>query len=290
MNLKKIYEQTEIVISFEVFPPKDDANGEKLEKLMSELEVLRRYHPSLVSVTYGAGGSTRGKSEEIVCRVKNELKITPMPHFTCVSTSRETIKNYLQAMETAGVENILALRGDLPKDGTICHDFLHASDLIEFIKQESSLSVAAAGYPEGHAEADSLQKDIEYLKLKTDKGADVIYTQLFFENEKYFQFVEKCTHAGISVPIVPGILPVTGYKQLAKMTSLCRVTIPEKFLSALEKHKDDSDYVKKCGIDFAMNQCSGLIESGVPGLHFYTLNKSFAVSEIIESVCSSQAI
>lgn len=290
MNLKKIYEQTEIVISFEVFPPKDDANGEKLEKLMSELEVLRRYHPSLVSVTYGAGGSTRGKSEEIVCRVKNELKITPMPHFTCVSTSRETIKNYLQAMETAGVENILALRGDLPKDGTICHDFLHASDLIEFIKQESSLSVAAAGYPEGHAEADSLQKDIEYLKLKTDKGADVIYTQLFFENEKYFQFVEKCTHAGISVPIVPGILPVTGYKQLAKMTSLCRVSIPEKFLSALEKHKDDSDYVKKCGIDFAMNQCSGLIESGVPGLHFYTLNKSFAVSEIIESVCSSQAI
>lgn len=290
MNLKKIYEQTEIVISFEVFPPKDDANGEKLEKLMSELEVLRRYHPSLVSVTYGAGGSTRGKSEEIVCRVKNELKITPMPHFTCVSTNRETIKNYLQAMETAGVENILALRGDLPKDGTICHDFLHASDLIEFIKQESSLSVAAAGYPEGHAEADSLQKDIEYLKLKTDKGADVIYTQLFFENEKYFQFVEKCTHAGISVPIVPGILPVTGYKQLAKMTSLCRVSIPEKFLSALEKHKDDSDYVKKCGIDFAMNQCRELIESGVPGLHFYTLNKSFAVSEIIESVCSSQAI
>ena len=290
MNLKKIYEQTETVISFEVFPPKDDANGEKLEKLMSELEVLRRYHPSLVSVTYGAGGSTRGKSEEIVCRVKNELKITPMPHFTCVSTSRETIKNYLQAMETAGVENILALRGDLPKDGTICHDFLHASDLIEFIKQESSLSVAAAGYPEGHAEADSLQKDIEYLKLKTDKGADVIYTQLFFENEKYFQFVEKCTHAGISVPIVPGILPVTGYKQLAKMTSLCRVTIPEKFLSALEKHKDDSDYVKKCGIDFAMNQCRELIESGVPGLHFYTLNKSFAVSEIIESVCSSRAI
>ncbi len=290
MNLKKIYEQTEIVISFEVFPPKDDANGEKLEKLMSELEVLRRYHPSLVSVTYGAGGSTRGKSEEIVCRVKNELKITPMPHFTCVSTSRETIKNYLQAMETAGVENILALRGDLPKDGTICHDFLHASDLIEFIKQESSLSVAAAGYPEGHAEADSLQKDIEYLKLKTDKGADVIYTQLFFENEKYFQFVEKCTHAGISVPIVPGILPVTGYKQLAKMTSLCRVSIPEKFLSALEKHKDDSDYVKKCGIDFAMNQCRELIESGLPGLHFYTLNKSFAVSEIIESVCSSQAI
>ena len=118
----------------------------------------------------------------------------------------------------------------------------------------------------------------------------MIYTQLFFENEKYFQFVEKCTHAGISVPIVPGILPVTGYKQLAKMTSLCRVSIPEKFLSALEKHKDDSDYVKKCGIDFAMNQCSGLIESGVPGLHFYTLNKSFAVSEIIESVCSSQAI
>ena len=284
MKLKEIYEQTEPVISFEVFPPKDDSNGEKLKKLMKELEILKHYNPSLVSVTYGAGGSTRDKSEEIVCRVKNELKITPMPHFTCVSTSRETIKNYLQAMEKAGEENILALRGDMPKDGTICHDFLHASDLIEFIKRESSLSVAAAGYPEGHIEAESLEKDIEYLKLKTDKGAEVIYTQLFFENDKYFKFVEKCRNAGIDVPVVPGILPVTSSKQLAKMTSLCRVTIPEDFLCAIEKHCDDSDYVKKCGIEFAVKQCSELINHGVTGLHFYTLNKSSAVSEIISSI------
>lgn len=287
MRLKDIYNNNNrngAVISYEVFPPKDDTDGHKQEKLMCELTQLKQYNPALVSVTYGAGGSTRGKSEEIVCRVKNELKITPMPHFTCVSTSREVIKTYLRAMESAGVKNILALRGDLPKDGTCCHDFLHASDLIEFIKKESRLSVAAAGYPEGHMEAESLEKDIEYLKLKVDKGAEVIYTQLFFDNNKYFNFVEQCSAVGINVPIIPGILPVVSYSQLSKMTSLCKVTIPKNFMNKIEKHRDDNDYIKSCGIEFAINQCSELIENDVAGIHFYTLNKASAVEQILKNI------
>ena len=287
MKIKEIYSSKKPVISYEVFPPKDDDSGEKLENLMKELNLLKQYNPSLISVTYGAGGSTRCKSEEIVCRVKDELKITPMPHFTCVSTDKTTIRTYLKKLENAGVKNILALRGDLPQDGICCHDFLHASDLIEFIKKESSLAVAAAGYPEGHIEAESLEKDIEYLKLKVEKGAEIIYTQLFFENDKYFHFVEKCANARINVPVIPGILPVTSYKQLSKMTSLCRVTIPYDFLDKIEQHSDDNDYVKKCGIEFTQKQCAELLENGVQGLHFYTLNKSYAVSNILENLRQS---
>ena len=289
MRLKEIYAQTQPVISYEVFPPKDDPSGQKLKTLMKELEVLRQYNPSLVSVTYGAGGNTRDKSEEIVCRVKNELNVTPMPHFTCVSTDRESIQLYLQRLEAANVKNILALRGDLPKDGVFCHDFLHASDLIEFIKRKSSLSVAAAGYPEGHINAESLEKDIEYLKLKVDKGAEVIYTQLFFDNTKYFKFLDMCIAAGVNVPVVAGILPVTGYAQLSRMTELCRVTIPPQLKDKLDAHKNDRDYIEKFGIEFATKQCDELISQGVKGIHFYTLNKSYAVAKILDNLCLRQA-
>ena len=284
MKLKEIYSSQnnkKPVISYEVFPPKDDTDGSKQEQLFVELHKLMDFSPSLISVTYGAGGSNQTESIEIIRRIKEELKVSPMPHFTCVSTSTKNIKEYLNTLQKFEIENILALRGDIPEDKTICHDFHYASELIEYIKKESTLSIAAAGYPEGHKEAVSLEKDIEYLKQKTEKGAEIIYTQLFFNNKHYFSFIEKCEKAGIDIPIIPGILPITNYKTVEKMATLCKVEIPQTLKDVIEQHKEDKDYIKEFGISYATEQCQQLIDNGVRGLHFYTLNKAHATSEIL---------
>ena len=283
MKLKDIYNQKKTpVISYEVFPPKDDTDGQKLENLFEELTKLLVFKPSLISVTYGAGGSNRNESVEIIKRIKEELKITPMPHFTCVSTSTKNISEYLKTIESFEVKNILALRGDMPKEGNVCHDFKHADELVQYIKDNTNLSVAIAGYPEGHKECESFEKDLYYLKQKADKGADVIYTQMFFNNEHYFSFVEKCSKIGITQPVIPGILPVSSYNQLLKMADMCKVEIPQKMKTVLEKYQEDKDYTKKYAIEYAAQQCSELLQNGVKGLHFYTLNKAYAVSEILK--------
>ena len=285
MKLKEIYSNPDKpVISYEVFPPKDDTDGVKLENLFEELYKLLEFKPSLISVTYGAGGSNQNESIEIIKRIKNELNVTPMPHFTCVSTSVKNIRDYLQILNCLQVENILALRGDIPENQNICHDFKFASELVECIKKESNLSVAVAGYPEGHKECESLKKDVEYLKQKADKGADVIYTQLFFNNNHFFDFVEKCNNTGINIPVIPGILPVTNYKTLEKMATLCKVEIPRDMAKTLDCHKDDKDYIRKYGIEYAAKQCSELLQYGVKGLHFYTLNKANAASQILSDI------
>lgn len=285
MKLKDIYNQDKTpVISYEVFPPKDDTDGKKLENLFEELNKLLVFKPSLISVTYGAGGSNRNESVEIIKRIKEELKITPMPHFTCVSTSTKNIREYLKTLESFDIENILALRGDMPQDGNVCHDFKHADELVQYIKDNTNLSVAIAGYPEGHKECESFEKDMLYLKQKADKGADVIYTQMFFNTEHYFSFVEKCLKLGINQTVIPGILPVSSYNQILKMADMCKVEIPSKMREILEKHQDDKDYTKKYGIEYASLQCQKLLQNGAKGLHFYTLNKAHAVSEILQNI------
>lgn len=285
MKLKDIYNQDKTpVISYEVFPPKDDTDGKKLENLFEELNKLLVFKPSLISVTYGAGGSNRNESVEIIKRIKEELKITPMPHFTCVSTSTKNIREYLKTLESFDIENILALRGDMPQDGNVCHDFKHADELVQYIKDNTNLSVAIAGYPEGHKECESFEKDILYLKQKADKGADVIYTQMFFYTEHYFSFVEKCLKLGINQTVIPGILPVSSYNQILKMADMCKVEIPSKMREILEKHQNDKDYTKKYGIEYASLQCQKLLQNGAKGLHFYTLNKAHAVSEILQNI------
>ena len=285
MKLKDIYNQDKTpVISYEVFPPKDDTDGKKLENLFEELNKLLVFKPSLISVTYGAGGSNRNESVEIIKRIKEELKITPMPHFTCVSTSTKNIREYLKTLESFDIENILALRGDMPQDGNVCHDFKHADELVQYIKDNTNLSVAIAGYPEGHKECESFEKDMLYLKQKADKGADVIYTQMFFNTEHYFSFVEKCLKLGINQTVIPGILPVSSYNQILKMADMCKVEIPSKMREILEKHQNDKDYTKKYGIEYASLQCQKLLQNGAKGLHFYTLNKAHAVSEILRNI------
>lgn len=285
MNLKEIYlSKDEPVISYEVFPPKDDTDGSKMEKLFSELEILKSHNPSVISVTYGAGGSVHNESVEIVNRIKNDLKITPLPHFTCVSMNKENVEKYLASLESRDIKNILALRGDIPENNNFYQDFKHASELVEYIKSKTNLSCAVAGYPEGHIESKSLDDDIKYLKLKVSKGADVIYTQLFFNNNKFYDFVQRCKDNDINVPIIPGIMPVTNYNSLCKMVSLCRVEVPKEMSEKIEQHKDDKDYILKYGIEYASNQCKDLIENNVKGLHFYTLNKSCAVNEILNNI------
>lgn len=285
MNLKEIYlSKSEPVISYEVFPPKDDADGVKMEKLFSELEILKHHKPSVISVTYGAGGSVHNESDKIVNRIKNDLKITPLPHFTCVSINKENVEKYLTSLEERDIKNILALRGDIPKENHFCQDFKHASELVEYIKSKTKLSCAVAGYPEGHIESKSLEDDIKYLKLKVSKGADVIYTQLFFNNDKFYNFVQHCKDNSINVPVIPGIMPVTNYNSLCKMVSLCRVEVPRKMAETIDLHKDDKDYILKYGIEYASNQCKDLIENDVKGLHFYTLNKSCAVDGILNNI------
>ena len=285
MKLEELYNNTQQpIISYEVFPPKDDFDNKKTNKLFEELTTLKRFNPSLISVTYGAGGSNKNQSIDIIKRIKDELGITPMPHFTCVSTNKANIKKYLKEIEMLGIKNILALRGDIPTQGQVFDDFKHASELVAYIKKETKLSVAVAGYPEGHIDAESLEKDIFYLKEKVNKGADVIYTQLFFNNDCFYEFLEKCTNQNITKPIIPGIMPITSYKSIQKMLSLCNIDIPKEVSETIEKHKNDNEYIKKFGVEYATRQCENLIKNNIKGLHFYTLNKAQSVKAILENI------
>ena len=288
MELKEIYsnrKSNKPVISYEVFPPKDDADGQKLEQLFVELKKLLKFKPSLISVTYGAGGSNQTESIEIIKRIKSELNTTPMPHFTCVSTSEKNIKTYLKTLEQLGIENILALRGDLPENTTeICKDFCHANELVEYLKHKTDFSIAVAGYPEGHIESSSLKEDLENLKKKIDSGADAIFTQMFFLNEKFYSYLETLEKNGIDVPVIAGIMPIISAKQLEKMTQLARITIPSELKQKIEKHSTDKNYIKNLGIEFSTAQCKELLANNVKGLHFFTLNRAYSTSKILDNI------
>jgi len=270
MRLKEIYSSKKPVISFEIFPPKQkDSEG----ALLAELKVLSEYNPSFISVTYGAGGSTRNSTFELVLKIKSELGIQPMPHFTCVGSTREDILDYIKKLEDNGIESILALRGDPPRGQekfikSEC-GFGYANELVEFIKDHTDLSIGVAGYPECHQECCSLDVDIDNLRRKVDAGAEAVITQLFYDNERYFRFLDATSAKGIDVPVIPGILPVSSQNQVEKIVSLSGCKLPDNF--SPEK-----------GIEFAISQCGELIRNGAPGIHFYTLNKSHAVKAVID--------
>ena len=273
------------IVSFEIFPPKNDEDGLKLEKLFTHLDILKKYNPAFISLTYGAGGTTQNTSLEIIERVKREVGFNVMPHFTCVNASKNNVKKYLQEIQALGIKNILALRGDIPEGVEQKNfDFHYANELVAFIKAETDLSIAVAGYPECHIDCDDLSLDLENLKRKVDAGADAIYTQMFFDNDKFFRFEELARKIGINIPIIPGILPIMSYGQLERMLSMARVTLPQSLLSKLEKYKDNHDDIKKVGIDFASHQCQQLIDAEVAGLHFYTLNTSSSVGKILDNL------
>ena len=206
-----------------------------------------------------------------------------MPHFACINADKEFIKNYIHEIEQEDIENVLALRGDKPINSQTA-DFKYAYELIEFIKEHTNLSIAVAGYPEGHLEAQSLSKDIENLKRKIENGGQVIYTQLFFNNDYFFKYMDLVKEAGITNPVIPGILPITNYKQVDRMVELCGVDVPLKLKERLEKFKNDKNAIMEIGINYTSYQVEELLKNGIKGLHFYTLNKSTPTIQILENI------
>ena len=276
MKLREIYSTDKTVISFEVFPPKTEP-----EKLLQETAILANHNPAFISLTYGAGGN-ENKSFNLLKNIK-DAGINVMPHFTCITSSKENIEKDIKKLSQLGVENILALRGDIPQDKSLMkHDFHYANELVSFIKEKTNLSVGVAGYPEGHIESPDLKTDIDNLKRKVDAGADAIFTQLFFENGFFFDYVNRVRDAGITIPVIAGIMPVISKKQVNKMTSMANISIPKKLKEALEKYKDND--LLDFGIEFASEQCRGLIKENVKGLHFYTLNKSYSTDKILNNI------
>ncbi len=269
--------------SFEFFPPKDEAGTARLFKTLEELAPLE---PGFVSVTYGAGGSTRDRTVELVSRIKRETHIETVAHLTCGGHSRDELREVLKRLEEAGIQNVLALRGDPPKGQShfepTADGFRHAYELVRFIQQEEfSFCLGGACYPEGHVETPSRDEDLQYLKQKVDEGLDFVITQLFFDNAFYFDFVERARRIGINVPIVPGIMPITNYEQLQRFTRMCGATVPMRLALQLERVKDDPEAVMQLGVAHATVQSMELLARGVPGIHFYTLNKSPATRMIV---------
>ncbi len=286
MRLSEIYKNTQKpVFSFEVFPPKGDNLDKKIENLFSELNKLSKLKPALISVTYGAGGSNRDTSLEIVKELKTHLKQPVMPHFTCVCSSREYIKKYIEEIEELGILNILALRGDEPQNIDVCYrDFKSALELIEYLKNYSELEFAVAAYPEKHPKAITFDDDLNVLRKKQDLGAKVAYTQLFFKNDNYYKFHDEYTKKGINIPVIPGILPVASFSQLDRIVELSGVQIDKKTYEYFEKYKDSKEDTIKAGIEIASCQCQKLLEFGARGVHFYTLNKALSSTEVIKNI------
>lgn len=274
--------------SFEFFPPKDEAG---VEQLFDTVRDLRPYAPTYVSVTWGAGGSTRRLTIDLVSRIQKEAGIDAMAHLTCVGATRDDITDVLNQIQRAGIENVLPLRGDPPRGETAFKKtdggFAYASELVAFTRAHGAgFCLAGACYPETHPEAKDRDSDLRYLKQKVDAGVDFLITQLFFDNADYFSFVERARQIGIDKKIIAGIWPITNLAQIKRITGLCGAKIPSALLAELEATKGDPEAVRSVGVAHAIRQCKELVSRGAPGIHFYTLNRSHATVEILKSLKS----
>lgn len=286
MRFSEAYGLGRFGLSFELFPPKT-AEGET--QLFLHLQELVAFQPDFITCTYGAGGSTRSKTLDIISRVHREFNVPVASHLTCVGSTVDDLRAYLREAWERGIENIVALRGDPPKGQTtfsaVAGGLSYANELVSLIASEfPQFGIAVAGYPETHQEAPSPDVDLQNLKRKVDAGADIVLTQLFYDNDDFFRFRDRCQAAGITVPIVPGILPVTNLAQIKRITSLCGAKLPGGFLDALERHSDDETGQFEVGVDYATLQVQELINGEVPGVHFYVLNKSQATARVLSAV------
>lgn len=285
-TIAQVYGPDRFGLSFELFPPKTEAGVQGLE---FHLDRLAAFNPSYMTCTYGAGGSTQDRTLEVISSIRRKYQIPVATHLTCVGSTVDQLRSYLERAKILQVNNVVALRGDPPKGETafrpVAGGFSYANQLVEFIRKEfADMGIAVAGYPEKHLEAPSLEVDLANLMRKVDAGADVVITQLFYDNADFFHFREKCEALGIKVPIVPGLLPVTNGSQIQRITSLCGAKLPAEFLAALSQHEDGSDGQFEVGVEFAMKQTAELIAAGVPGIHYYVLNKSEAIERVLSSV------
>ena len=289
MRIDAVLQERRPCFSFEFFPPQSD---DGVLKLLKTVEVLRPLAPAFVSVTYGAGGGTRARTIEVTRAIKRDLGVETMAHLTCVGADVAGLRRVLDEVAGAGIENVLALRGDPPGGGLSFSPaeggLAHGSDLVRLISANYDFCVGAACYPENHPESTDAATDLLHARLKVEAGAKFLITQLFFDNERYFAFVERARRAGIGVPIIPGIMPITNADQIARFTSRCGASIPEALRSSLEARRDEPEAVVDLGVAYATLQCVDLLARGVPAIHFYTLNKSPATRAVVSALLAAR--
>ena len=286
MRISECYATGDPVFSFEFFPPKTDEGARTLLATVADLKAALQ--PDFISVTCGAGGSTRDRTLDCVATIQSELEIPSMAHLTCVGVTEDDLRENVQLLVGRGIENVLALRGDPPKGeaGFVATEggYRHASQLIEFLEDNYDVDIGGACYPEKHLESPDPEEDLRWTAHKTALGARFLITQLFFDNALYFAFVERARAAGVEVPIVPGIMPITNVGQIERFTKMCGATIPDELRERLTRCADDPALVMATGIEQAISQCRDLLERGAPGVHFYTLNKSHATRSVLAAL------
>lgn len=286
INLADHFNGENCAISFELFPPKTDEGMALLEK---NVERLKAFQPSFFTCTYGAGGSTQSRTLDVVEKVRQLTGLPVASHLTCVGSTVEQLKTYLAEAKRRGADYIVALRGDPPQGSdafeAVEGGLRYANELVELINDSfpDEFGIAVAGYPEVHQEAPDAQTDLDNLKRKVDAGADIVVTQLFYDNDDFYRFRDTCQAAGIEIPIIPGILPVTNFKQALRIAGMCKARIPDQMIAAMNDN-DDADYQFKVGVDHARVQTIDLIEQGVPGIHYYVLNKSDAAGQMLDGL------
>jgi methylenetetrahydrofolate reductase (NADPH) len=285
MKIADIIKGKRASISFEFFPPKDKAGEDRLFTNITKLEAL---HPDFVSVTYGAGGGSLKNTRNVVLRLKKETSLVPMPHLTCIDQSERDLKAILEDYRKNGIENILALRGDPPEGSEKFtphpEGYCYAKDLVKLAASMSAFSIGVACYPEGHCESPSLEMDMVYTREKIEAGADFAMTQMFFDNMYFYNFLERAIGAGIRVPIIPGIMPITDFGKIRGFAQKCGATIPERAITRFEKVISNREETRKLGIELATEQCADLLAHGVNNIHFYTLNQSATVLQIVNNL------
>ena len=282
MKIADILGQDRPLLSFEFFPPKKPESEHILHETVA---VLSRFAPDFVSVTYGAGGSTRENTLRWTLDIKEKYQLDVMMHLTCIASSRSDIREIATTLKECGISNVLALRGDPPQDlpGELIKDDFHfAYELVDYLQDLDDFSIGIAGYPEGHLEASSLEEDVHYLKQKVDAGADFIITQVFFDNRYFFDYMDRVIAAGVSVPVIPGIMPIVNLGQVQRFTQMCGATVPEPIVRDMNGR--NADDMMKVGVDYAAVQCRQLLDSGVAGLHFYTLNRNYATEHVLDKI------
>lgn len=285
MKIKELLKKGEPTISFEIFPPK---NSYSLDSVFKTLDELKDLKPDFISVTYGAGGSTKSNTVEIASRIKKDYGIETIAHLTSATSTKQDIRQMLASIQENGIENILALRGDIPQalreDNNWTPEYRYAYELIEEIKQAGDFCIGAACYPEGHVESSNKVEDLRNLKFKMDRGADFMISQLFYDNELFYQFMEKLDIIGIDKPVIAGIMPVLNIKQVKRLQQLSGGNLPPKFIRILERYQNDPASLQEAGIAYAIDQIIDLLSYGVDGIHLYTMNKPAATRRIMANI------
>ena len=281
MKISEILKQNKRTISFEVFPPKSDANFESIRLATEEIASLS---PAYMSVTYGAGGGRSRYTIDIARNIEEKYSIPTLAHLTCVSSTKDIVAEKITEMKAAGIENIMALRGDIPSEGDYPRDYRYAYQLIEELRSAGVFCIGGACYPEGHPESLSPEQDLINLKYKVDCGLDFLTTQMFFANDLYYKFLDKATSAKINIPIIPGIMPVTSVSQIDRIVALSGSYLPKEFMSMVEKYADDPESMRQAGILYATEQAFDLYKNGVSNVHVYSMNKPFVAIEVLKNI------